>query len=144
MIKVSLVELHCLFVLIFWMQPWPEYSCSSSTRFESMRGTIIIKWSTYSFTAKSMNFQVIFIIFCSCSVCFEWCLSHKKTGVLLKDALSGNFLHLYFLAPPCAVNARKFLSCDFAPLQKFSLSIFRSVALLIPCLVLSHGSLNEK
>lgn len=68
----------------------------------------------------------------------------SKTVVLLKDALSRNFLHLYFLAPPCAVNARIFLSCDFSLPQKSSLSTLRPVHLLIPCPVLSHSSLNEE
>lgn len=35
-------------------------------------------------------------------------------------------------------------SSDFPLLQKFSPSIFRPVILLIPCPILSHGSLNEE
>lgn len=88
----------------------------------------------------SSDFYHILQLFCLLWMMFIT----SKIGVLLKDALSRNFLHLYFLAAPCALNARIFLSCDFPLLQKFSLSIFRPVTLLIPRPVLSHGSLNEE
>lgn len=86
------------------MQPWPECTCSSSTRFESMSRTGFIKWSTYSFTAKSMNFSSDFTVFRSCSVCLWMMFITSWAVMFLKQTPSSrSFFHLYFFSSSPAI-----------------------------------------
>lgn len=93
-----------------------------------------------------MNFQVIFIIFCSCSFGLND-VYHIKNCRTFKGCVSRNFLHLYFLAPPSAVKCcfpKIVYLVIFPSLRKPPLSTLRPVTLLGLCPVLSHGSINEK
>lgn len=59
---------HCLPRPVCWMPPWPERPSSSSTRFESEREQLLWSEVLAVLLQNQWTFQVIFIIFCSCSV----------------------------------------------------------------------------
>lgn len=55
-LSISWARIICYFASPLPVRPWPVPTYRSSASLKSVKGTITLKWSTYRFIAKSMNF----------------------------------------------------------------------------------------